>query len=105
MLRHFGTSSLQGTGVTLEIQEVEKGRAGDHHIIVDNLDAGIAHFVRIRALNDYGYGPYTTLSQTLGSGAHLEENRLYEQAESQNPAPSFSSLPASQWECNIFLQL
>ncbi|KAL7514942.1 hypothetical protein ACHAXN_013076 [Cyclotella atomus] len=70
MLRHFGTSSLQGTGVTLEIQEVVKGSVGDRHIIVDNLDAGIAHSVRIRALNDYGYGPYTTLSQTMGSGVH-----------------------------------
>ena len=70
LLRHFGTSSLQGTGVALKIREVAKGSNGDHHIIADNLDVGVAYAVRARAVNDYGYGPYTTISQPSGSGVH-----------------------------------
>ena len=70
LLQHFGTSSLRGSGVALNIREVVKGGIGDHHIIADNLDAGLAYAVRVRAVNEHGYGPYTTSSQTLGSGVH-----------------------------------
>ncbi|KAL3797523.1 hypothetical protein HJC23_009887 [Cyclotella cryptica] len=68
LLRHFGSSALHGTGVTLDIREATKGTVGERHIIADGLEAGQAYAVRVRALNDLGYGPHTTSSQKFGSG-------------------------------------
>eukprot|EP00956_Cyclotella_meneghiniana_P022416 scaffold42451_cov66-Cyclotella_meneghiniana.AAC.3 len=71
LLQHSGTSSLQGTAVTLDIREVTKGTDGAaRHMIVNNLDADETYAVRVRAMNDYGYGPYTTASQAVGGGIH-----------------------------------
>jgi hypothetical protein len=67
LLRHFGTSNLQGTSVGLEIREVVKGSIGDHHVVVDDLEPGQSYAVRVRAANGHGYGPYTTLARTLSS--------------------------------------
>ena len=55
----------------MDIREVTKGTDGAaRHMIVNNLDADETYAVRVRAMNDYGYGPYTTASQAVGGGIH-----------------------------------
>ncbi|KAL7541113.1 LOW QUALITY PROTEIN: hypothetical protein ACHAXR_012985 [Thalassiosira sp. AJA248-18] len=70
LLRHHGTSNLQGTGVSLNISEKVKGSSGQQHIVVNDLEEGILYAGRMYAENDAGAGPYTTTSQSFGGGIH-----------------------------------
>ena len=67
LLRHYGTFNLQGTGVSLIIQERVKGSSGQQHVDFHGEEGG-TYASRIYAENEAGIGPYTTASQALGGG-------------------------------------
>jgi hypothetical protein len=66
LLRHHGTSNLQGTGALLNIFEKVKGSIGDHFTVVTDLDEGRTYASRICAENEAGVGPCTGASNTFG---------------------------------------
>mmetsp|Transcript_19739 Transcript_19739/g.42930 ORF Transcript_19739/g.42930 Transcript_19739/m.42930 type:complete len:985 (+) Transcript_19739:2-2956(+) len=70
LLRHQGTSNLQGTSVSLNIREKVKGSSDQRHVTVDGLEEGRIYAGRIYAENEAGIGPYTTASQASGRGIH-----------------------------------
>lgn len=87
LLQHFGTSNLQGTGVSLIIREKVKGDVGEHHVTVDNLTPGLLYAVKIRAENEAGVGPHTTTGQRFGGGIYA----LARSASSPPESPTLST--------------
>jgi len=85
LLRHYGTSNLKGTTVSLNIREKVKGSFGQHHVAVNGLEEGVIYAGRIYAENEVGVGPYTTASQTYGGG-------IYPMARSASSPPGPGSL-------------
>ncbi|KAL7554112.1 hypothetical protein ACHAWF_017504 [Thalassiosira exigua] len=84
LLRHGGTSQLQGTGVSLNVREKVKGTQGQQHVVVTGLEEGGVYAARIYAENEAGVGPSTTESQALGGGVHPMARSL-----SSPPGPPF----------------
>ena len=66
LLRHHGTSNLQGTGASLNIFEKVKGSIGDHFTVVTDLEEGRTYASRVCAENEAGVGPCTGASNTFG---------------------------------------
>ena len=67
LLRHYGTSSLQGTNVSLNISESVKGSFGEHNVVVNGLKEGGTYASRICAENEAGVGPCYPMALSVSS--------------------------------------
>jgi len=67
LLRHYGTSSLQGTNVSLNISESVKGSFGEHNVVVNGLKEGGTCASRICAENEAGVGPCYPMALSVSS--------------------------------------